>query len=900
MDLALSDIGRVSFSGRKETAGFGALDQSLQQRRNDDYSSLHLTLSMELGWFLPGKAKITAPFYYSYSSQTTAPLYDPFNRDILLAESMKHIQKRDERDSVRLITVTHTTRRSLSLSNVKMNIKSGKPMPYDPANFSFGYTANEHRHQSPDTEYATTKDFRLQADYSYSPAAEPWEPFSNLKKRGWTKLLQSVNFNYLPNNIAISSNLMRNYGETQLRDLNAYAQGITETQRHYLSFSRNFYWDRDLYVTWDLTRNLKTSFRSGTVAEIEEPYLQVNREINRSDYEIWKDSVMMSIRDLGKPLSYEQTADVTYILPFTQIPLLDWVTSSVAYNSRYRWERGAIISDETIGNTLQNDLSLTLNSRFNLVSLYNKIPFLQLINSRFNVAGSTQQEVQHEGGGTGKDMAHYLARAVMILRQFSLNTGYKTRTYLPGYDPMIGDYFGQQRTPSGLLPGLGFAFGLEGGERFIRESMTHNRLVINENNIRPAIWNETSNLRLDATLEPFPGMRIELSTLYEKNNRTEFQYMVEGMPEIRGGSFAMSTLSISSAFENGRAGNSYRSPAFEQFRNNREVVAARLREQYSETRYPSGGFLSGSSLSGEPFSSTTGDVNPNRADVLIPSFLAAYTGRGGATIALTPFPDLSAMLPNWDLSLNLTTIAPQLQQQFQSFIISHSYISQYRVGSFSSHLSWVPLSEGSDLGYIRDVVSGAPLPSSPFDIQAVSIMESFNPLIELSVMLHNNVSLSFRINRTRALNLNISSLRIVEMNDNDIVLGMGYRIAHFNRIIGFGSNTWGKRRRRTAPERERETAQTLPAPAFSNDLNIRVDISGKNTQALIRKIEDGFTQATSGISTTTIRFSADYAMSRALTLRAFFDKIINRPQVSSTAYPTANTSAGLSLRFNFD
>jgi len=902
MDLALSDIGRVSFSGRKETAGFGVLNQSLQQRRNDDYSSLHLSLNMELGRFLPAQAKITAPFYYSYSSETTAPLYDPFNRDILLAESMEHMQHRDERDSVRLIAVTHTKRRSLNLSNVKMNIKSGRPMPYDPANFSFGYTANENRHQSPDTEYATVKDLRLQADYSYSPAAEAWEPFSNLKKRGWTKLLQSVNFNYLPNNIAVSSNLMRNYGETQLRDLNAYAQGITETQRHYLSFSRNFYWDRDLYVTWDLTRNLKTSFRSGTVAEIEEPYLQVNREINRSDYEIWKDSVMISLRDLGKPLNYEQTADVTYTLPFTQIPLLDWVTSSVAYNARYRWERGATISDETIGNILQNDLSLTLNSRFNLVSFYNKIPFLQQTHNRSNAAGSVQQEGRDDRGSAGADMdvAHYLARVMMMLRQINLNMGYKTRTDLPGYDPMIGDYFGQQRTSAGLLPGLGFAFGFEGGERFIRESMAHNRLVINENNIRPALWNETSNLRLDATLEPFPGMRIELSTLYEENHRTEYQYMVEGMSEIRGGSFAMSTLSISSAFENGRAGNSYRSPAFEQFRNNREVVAARLREQYSETRYPSGGFLSGSSLSGEPFSSTTGDVNPNRADVLIPSFLAAYTGRGGATIALTPFPDLSAMLPNWELSLNLTTIAPHLQQQFQSFMISHSYISQYRVGSFSSHLSWVPLSDGSDLGYIRDVVSGAPLPSSPFDIAAVSIMESFNPLVELRGTLHNNMSLSFRINRTRALNLNISSRQIVEMNDNDLVLGMGYRIAHFNRIIGFGSNSMEKRRRRTAPESERDATQTLPAAAFSNDLNIRVDISGKNTQALIRKIEDGFTQATSGIRTTTIRFSADYAMSRALTLRAFFDKIINKPLVSSTAYPTTSTSAGLSLRFNFD
>lgn len=898
--VALSDIGTVSLSGRKETAGFGALDQGLQQRRNDDYTSLHLSLNMELGRFLPTQAKITAPFYYSYSSERSAPLYDPFNRDLLLDESMEQLPLPSERDSARLIALTRTTRKSLSLNNVKSNIRSGSPMPYDPANFSFGYRSNVSSHHSPDTEYATIKDFRLQADYSYSPAVESWDPFQNRRKSGWTKLLQSLKINYLPDNIAIHSNLIRNYGETQLRDLNALAQGITGTQRHYLSYSRNFFWERELQITWNLTGNMRSSFRTGTVAEIEEPYLQVNKEINRSDYEVWKDSVMISLRDLGKPLNYEQTADVTYTLPFAQIPLLDWVTSSAAYNARYRWERGALISDETIGNILQNDLSLTLNSRFNLVSLYNKIPILQQVNSRFNSGVSTPQgdpSTRH----AGTEMVHYIARAVMMLRQLNLNIGYKTRTDLPGYEPMIGDLFGQQRSPAGLLPGLGFAFGLEGGERFIRESLAHNRLVINPHNIRPALWNKTANLRLDATLEPFPGIRIALNALYEENQRTAYQYMVEGMPEIRGGSFAMSILSIRSAFERGRADNGYHSPAFERFRSNRGVIATRVRAAYSETHYPSGGFLKGSSLSGQPFSPTTGDVGIHTAEVLIPSFLAAYSGSDAGTIALTPFPALAAMLPNWELSLNMVTIAPLLQQPFQSFMISHSYISQYRVGSFSSHLSWIPLNDGSDLGFIRDVVSGAPLPSSPFDIATVSIMESFNPLVELRGTLHNNMNLTFRINRTRALNLNISSRQIVEMNDNDFVLGMGYRIAHFNRIIGFGSNTIEKRSRSTTRERDSEMVGTLPpTTTFNNDLQLRVDLSTKQTEALIRKIEEGLTQATSGISTTTLRFTADYAMSRALTLRAFFDKIINKPLVSSTAYPTANTSAGISVRFNFN
>lgn len=975
VNLALSDIGTVNFSGRKETAGFGALDQSLLERRNDDYSSFDIAINLELGRFLPEKAKVSAPFYYSYSNQTLLPQYDPLNQDILLSQSLEYTRNKQERDSVKNLALTRTTNRSVSFSNVKINIKSKNPMPYDPANFSFGYAFNENTHKDPETEYASVRDYRVQVNYAYTPFVKPFEPFKNIQNQsGWLKLIRSLNFNYLPNNIQISSNLVRNYQETQLRDLNAYMSGITQTQRQYLSFSQSFYWNRDFSIIWDLTRNLKTSFRSGTVAEIEEPYLQVNKKINRGDYEIWKDSVIQSIRDLGKPLNYEQTADVTYTLPFAQIPVLDWINSSASYNSRYRWERGAFIEDENIGNTLQNDLSFTFNNRFNLTSFYNKIPFLQKTNQRFDGSPenrsvprqpSPQQDrrvtqpvqlrndsntvvthnlnsgrirvtarkdgrqyvVRHRRLDNNRisilnrdtvqidviitatpprdqnngfyDVAQYVARGFMMLRNINVNFGYKTRNDIPGFDPMIGDFFGQKNSVTGLIPGLGFAFGFEGGERYIEKAMSNNWLVVNENNITPAIYNQTKNLRVDATIEPFRGLKIDLNALYEDNRRTEIQYMFEGMPKIYGGSFAMTTISLASAFEDSRANNNYRSKTFDQFLENRETIASRLREQYRQTAYPSGGFMTQTGLSGQPFDPAAGDVNPNSADVLIPAFLAAYTGKNPNTVQLTAFPDLWSLLPNWDISYNLMNTLPQLRTHFRSFLLTHKYVSQYRVGSFSSFLNWVALDDNSDLGYIRDVLSGSPLPSSPYDISAVSLIESFNPLIEVRSVLNNNMTVSFRINRTRTMNLNISSYQIVETKDNDLVFGLGYRVPDFNRIIGFGSNTTHTDRRRPSPSREEETAQPATT-GFNNDLNIRVDISHKNTQALIRKIEDGFTQATSGLRTTSLQVSADYALSQALTLRAFFDKIINTPLVSSTSYPSANTSAGVSFRFNLN
>lgn len=903
LQLALSDIGTINISGRKETAGFGALNQSLLQRRDDDYTSVQLALNLEIGRFLPKQIRLSAPLFFSYSNQLTAPLYDPFNQDILLSESIQHSGNSFLQDSIRQIATTGIKDVSLSLSNVKMDIKSKNPMPYDPANLSFTYARSENQRRSPDTEYATVKNFRLQANYEYTPLVKTWEPFKKTgNNAGMPKLLQAVNFNYLPSNIRISSDFVRNYEEVQLRDLNAYAEGITQTEQKYLSFSRNFFWNRDISFTWDLTRNLRTSFRSGTIAEIEEPYLQVNKQLNRSDYAIWKDSVMHSIRELGKPLNYAQTANVTYTLPLTHIPLLNWISSSAAYHSRYRWERGAIIKDEKIGNFLQNDLSLTVNNRFNLVSLYNKIPFLREIYNQFAGEWNVQQagNFHREWNSAGQEMARYAAQTVMMLRSFSINWSYRSRSDIPGFEGMIGDFLGQYRMPDGLLPGWKFAFGLEGGERFVEKLKSDNLLVLNENNITPAIYNETKNLRLDASIELLPGLKIDLNALYERNHRTEIQYMFDDMPKKRGGSFAMTVQTLSSAFENSKAGNNYHSPTFEKFLENRQIIAARTRKQYSGTNYPAGGFLTESGYEGKPFDSSFGDVGLNSADVLIPAFLAAYTGRNPESVKLTPFPDISSLLPNWLVSYNLMRLLPQLGEFMQSLTLTHQYLSQYRVGSFESFMSWVPLGDGSDLGYVRDVVSGSPIPSTPFNISSASIQESFNPLIEARGTWDNNLSLHLRLNKSRALNLNIASYQIVETSDHDIVTGLGYRIPDFNRIVGFGSNHRQREQRSSSANRVTGNTQTERATTFSNDLNIRLDISMKTTHALIRRIEEQFTQATSGIKTTTISFSADYSLSRAVTLRAFFDRMVHRPLVSSGSYPTSTTSAGMSLRFNMN
>ena len=84
----------------------------------------------------------------------------------------------------------------------------------------------------------------------------------------------------------------------------------------------------------------------------------------------------------------------------------------------------------------------------------------------------------------------------------------------------------------------------------------------------------------------------------------------------------------------------------------------------------------------------------------------------------------------------------------------------------------------------------------------------------------------------------------------------------------------------------------------SNDLTLNADFSIQENQALIRRIESNYTQATSGTRTLNMNFSANYTLSRRLTLGAFFDHQVNTPIVSSTAYPTTNTSFGITMNLS--
>ncbi|MDR2146938.1 MAG: cell surface protein SprA, partial [Tannerella sp.] len=374
--LQISDFATINASGHIETAGFGGLEQSVSERNLDDYSQFSVATTVQLGKFFPKKVNVSLPLYYAYSTEKIAPQYNPIDQDILLKEALDNESTKAGKDSIRSFADDVVTTKSIALNNVKLDIRSRKPMPYDPANFTFGYAQNTETRTNPETVYETTKDYQGDFNYTYTPYARPFKPFEQMikKENGYNKYFKNFGLNYLPSVLGFQNTITRHYYEIQLRDLNDVGNPTSLP----VSFSQNFFWDRQLELRWSPLQNLTASFNSGTNARIEEPYMQVNKKLNPDQYQVWKDSVQKSIADMGTPLKYDQTFSINYVPNFQYIPILDWINATATYQATYNWEKGAFIDEETnIGNSIRNQRDISIQGTLNFLSLYNKSEFLK-------------------------------------------------------------------------------------------------------------------------------------------------------------------------------------------------------------------------------------------------------------------------------------------------------------------------------------------------------------------------------------------------------------------------------------------------------------------------------------------------------------------------------------------
>lgn len=395
LNVQLSDLGSVNATGRYISEGFGGLEDGVASRTTDNYGTYSVTTSLEMGKFFPDKAKVSIPLYYSITKEKTTPKYNPLDTDMELKDALDAAGSKHERDSIENIAATKITQTNFSISNARVGIATKRhPMPYDPANFSFTYS-HQHQYTTGETTMYERKDnWRGALDYSWSPVYKAWEPFKGLKNKSkWLDILKRFGLNWLPQNIAFNTEMTRDYYELQERDMETLMSGAAGVDSKLpLTFSEQFLWNREFSINWDLTKNLHMNFQSATHAQIEEPYTPVNKDLYADQYHAWKDSVWTSIRHWGAPLDYSQNFQTSYKVPLNLLPVFDWVNSDASYNANYSWERGTEDEEGNLyGNTINTQRELTLNGNFNLVKLYNHVPFLKKVNDKFDRTQSRAQ-----------------------------------------------------------------------------------------------------------------------------------------------------------------------------------------------------------------------------------------------------------------------------------------------------------------------------------------------------------------------------------------------------------------------------------------------------------------------------------------------------------------------------
>lgn len=941
INLGISDVASVNFGGHIETAGFGGVDQSLSSRRLDDYEQYNIAVQTDLGRFLPAKAKLNAPIYYSISKEKTTPKYNPLDQDIELKDALDATNSKQERDSISSYAITHKSVESFSISGLKFNVQSKNPMPWDPANFQVSFSFNRQKNIDPTTEYENTSDYRGSFQYTYNPYVKGLKPFGWIKSNNKSlKFLKDWEINWLFNSLSFYTNMSRYYYEQQTRS------EVDVDFELPVQVSKNFLWDRQLNLTWNLTKSLSFTFNSNTTARIEEPIGAVNKKLFPDKYQEWKDTVLNSIKGLGTPWNYNQTFTASYKAPFSKIPVLDYLTGSVTYNATYRWDKGATVEDVYLGNTIQNQASWNADAKLNFEKLFNKSKYLQDVNKRFSSSSSARNantkktkpkkferaitltpdtttivkhnlktknvkitaregktairvknriiddntieilergnkslkitivEVKKEDKNMWKEIADHTVRFLMMPRNFSFRYRSSHSMTLPLFSPNVGDVFGQSTNYGPMSPGLDFAFGFI-DESYVNKALARGWLIVDENQTSPAIWNETSEFNFELNLEPIRGLKILLTSNRTDNRTHQVQFMYENSPTTRTGSYTKTHIALASALRGSNAADGYNNDAFNQFVANIPVVAERIQSQYIGTTYPKSGFLEGNPLGGTQYNPAVGKVSSTSSDVLIPAFIAAYSGKDAKSIDLSPFPSLKYVLPNWRITYDGLIKIGNLKDIFKSFTISHAYQCTYSVGSYSSYLNWISI-DGSDRGFTMDELSQQPIPSSPYNISSASITEKFAPLIGVNITFKNDLTFNAEYRDSRTLTLNTSAAQIVETSSKQITVGAGYKIANFNTILKLGSKQGG----------------------VSNDLSLNLDFSFSNNQSLIRKIENVYTQAQNGAQTMSINFTASYVLSKRITLSAFFDHQVNTPLVSNSSYPTSNSNYGIAINMS--
>ena len=456
-----------------------------------------------------------------------------------------------------------------------------------------------------------------------------------------------------------------------------------------------------------------------------------------------------------------------------------------------------------------------------------------------------------------------------MVKRVQFNYSENNGTFLPGYLQTPG-FIGT------LRPTFGFTFG---SQRDIRQLAARNGwLTVFPDFNQQYTEVHNSNLDFAINVEPIPDLKLDFTggRSYSENLTENFRTLdlngdgfsdeYQSLIQNTFGNFNISTNMIRTAF--GRSDET-ESEAFDDFRENRLIIARRLAQRAGVDFNNPANFEDGD-LAGFPLG-----FGKNNQAVLLPAFLSAYTGSDANKISLRSFRDVP--IPNWNLKYTGFMKMKWFKKVFKRFSLTHGYNSSYTINQFRTNLDYVPLDP--DLIYPAqspDVFDQSGNYKNETLYSNINLMEQFSPLVRLDMEMKNSLKILAEIKKDRLLSMSFDNNLLTEIQGNEYILGLGYRI----KDVKIRSKMAG------------------PTNIIKSDLNMKADVSVRNNKTIIRYLDLDNNQITAGQTIWSLRYSADYAFSKNLTGIFYFDYTFSEYAIS-TAFPQTNIRSGLTLRYNF-
>ncbi|RLJ23107.1 cell surface protein SprA [Chryseobacterium sp. 7] len=873
LNFNMGDLATVNANASYTSVGFGNIDSKPAERTQSALSTFSINTAVNLDKFLPEKTGVKIPVNYSYSQTIEDPKYNPLDTDV-------EFNKAPNKDQLKKIARTYTQQRSISIVNMhKERVNPNKkPKFYDIENVSVTVGYNDDYFRDIYTKKNYRQFLRGYIDYNYT--FKPWvvKPFNKMisdtaKSTKYLRWVKEFNINPIPTRISFRTEIDRNYNELEFRNVEAILNGDINNNFDAIR-NRNFFFGWQYGLGFNFTKSLKLEINSATRT------LNDNLDVNSMDNK----SIFGNVFRAGRPVLYNHKAQLNYKLPFQYLPYLDFIEAEIGYGFTYNWAARStsllgFVDPQTnqsasLGSIGQNTNVIQATGSADLPKFFGQFNYFKNINAKLQKRRQEMDSLNNVYTKQWeKNRYRYkkykfknrltpLQSAAFLLTSFKqLNVSYNETngTVLPGL-LSAPNWYGYGQTLGG--PTIGFLFGSQAD---IRRTVMENGWVSNSNYMTdPYIRMSTKELRADLQVMPMNDLRIDLNVLHTLNSNfshTGFNYTNNGVPDPdytfanESITYSNTTMLLSTSFKDGQA-------VYQAIRENARALSQQL-----------GG--TGAVLDNNGFAQ---HYSIGNAYVLIPAFRAAMEGK-----SVTPMgnPKKSGFpLPNWRIVYSGLKNIPIISGQFTKFDIQHGYTATYTATGIQSNVDY----HGNPNGYYQTVDDAGNVLKNegdkinPYTFSQVGYVESFSPLIGIDVTMRNNMQFGIQYNKTRMMVLGLVNQTLTEDANTEYVVRLGYIIRNFR--LG------------TANIRGRGTR------GKGSDLNIRGDISLRDSKTSIMNILLNDSQVTGGQRLMNIKLSADYNVSENLNLRVFYEQMTSKYKIS-TAFPLSTVRAGISATFTF-